>query len=76
LFNVDLARDIICHSIVCLILCFELSPSPVSLSPRLVEGEAPNLLKLLHYSRCVGDALLVCIVEAFCKNLIDDLIFA
>jgi hypothetical protein len=35
-----------------------------------------NLLKIVHQPRCVGNAFLICIVQAFGKYLIDDLIFA
>jgi hypothetical protein len=36
----------------------------------------PNLLKIVHQPCCVGIAFLICIMQAFGKYLIDDLVFA
>ena len=36
----------------------------------------PNLLKIVHQPCCVGNAVLICIVQVFGKYLIDDLVFA
>jgi hypothetical protein len=76
LFNVDLACHIVCHRIIGLVICFELYPHPSAHRRGYRKVGHSNLLKVVHQPRCVGNAFLICIMQAFGKYLIDDLIFA